>query len=114
MANSFLLSKPFVDRIRSTIARVDGTPLPGAGGKKQPAVFEDMGAAAPKAPKTFRIATFDGTWNKGASKNVTVVATGRTVPAMNLFADVNSIGDAGVNCAIAKDGGAWFLIAAEC
>lgn len=111
MANSFLLSKPFVDRIRSTIARVDGTPLPGAGGKKQPAVFEDVG---PAAPKTFRIGTFDGSWNKGASKNVTVVATGRTVPAMNLFADVNSDGGADVNCAIAKDGGVWFLIASEC
>jgi hypothetical protein len=41
MAQSFLLGENFVNKIRSTIDRVDGTPLPGAGGAKRPAILED-------------------------------------------------------------------------
>lgn len=41
MADSFLLSQPFVDKLRSTIERVDGTPLPGAGGTKRGPILED-------------------------------------------------------------------------
>lgn len=122
MADSFLLSQPFVDKLRSTIERVDGTPLPGAGGTKRAALLEDPGTTAPAA-KIFRIATFDGSWNKGASKTVTfqnaaeggtLTATSTTATATNLFADVNSDGNSGVHCAIAKAGSAWFLIASEC
>ena len=112
MAQSFLLGENFVNKIRSTIDRVDGTPLPGAGGTKRPAIFEDN--PQQQASKTFRIATFDGSWNKGTSKTVTITATDATVTAVNLFADVNSDGNNGVNCGIAKDGGTWYLIASEC
>lgn len=110
MAQSFLLGENFVSKIRSTIDRVDGTPLPGAGGTKRPAILEDN----PQQGKTFRIGTFDGSWNKGSDKTVTFTSGGTTVTATNLFADVNSDGSNGVNCGIAKDGGTWYLIAAEC
>lgn len=122
MADSFLLSQPFVDKLRSTIERVDGTPLPGAGGTKRGPLLEDPGTTAPAA-KIFRIATFDGEWNKGSSKTVrlqdaaadgTLTPSTTTVSATNLFADVNSDGNDGVHCAIAKSGSAWFLIASEC
>lgn len=110
MAQSFLLSQNFVDRIRSTIERVDGTPIPGAGGVKRAAILEDPGVQA----KVFRIATFDGSWNKGTSKTVTFQSGGATATAVNLFADVNGEGSSGVSCAVAKDGSAWYLIASEC
>jgi hypothetical protein len=61
----------------------------------------------------FRICTFTGGWLKGANKTVTFkyqTSTPNTVTATNLFADVPASGD----CAIAREGGTWFLIAAEC
>jgi hypothetical protein len=111
MAQSFLLGENFVSKIRSTIDRVDGTPLPGAGGTKRPVILEDN---QQQGSKTFRIGTFDGSWNKGSDKTVTFTSGGTTVTATNLFANVNSDGSSGVNCGIAKDGGTWYLIAAEC
>lgn len=115
MAQSFLLGPTFVDKIRSTIERVDGTALPGAGGTKRGPILEDN-APQQGSSKNFRIATFDGSWNKGTSKTVTFANSGTsaTATAVNLFADVNSDGDSDVNCAVAKDGPAWYLIASEC
>lgn len=112
MVDSFLLSQPFVQKIRSTIERVNGTPLPGAGGVKRGPILEDPGVQT--LGKVFRIATFDGSWNKGTSKTVTFQSGGATATAVNLFADVNTAADSGVNCAVAKDGAVWFLIASEC
>jgi hypothetical protein len=63
--------------------------------------------------KIFRVCTFTGAWAKGDSKTVTFKyqsSTPNTVSASNLFANVPASGD----CAIARDGTAWFLIAAEC
>jgi hypothetical protein len=63
--------------------------------------------------KVFRVCTFTGAWTKGSSKTVTFKyqsSTPNTVSASNLFANVPASGD----CAIARDGTAWFLIAAEC
>ena len=66
--------------------------------------------------KTFRICTFTGSWSKTAANTVTFrsqTTTPNTVVATNLFA---TIADAAGSrsCAIAKEGTAWFLIAAEC
>jgi hypothetical protein len=62
----------------------------------------------------FRICTFSAVWNKGSSKTVTFkYGSTATASAMNLFANVPApTGTA--HCAIARDGTAWFLIAAEC
>lgn len=62
--------------------------------------------------KTFRIATFTGAWAINASKVVTFkyqTATPNTAVAVNLFFPVPAPSGA-TNCAIAKDGTAWFLI----
>jgi hypothetical protein len=62
--------------------------------------------------KTFRICTFTGDWPIGVSKVVTFkyqAATPNTALALNLFFPLNSPSASG-DCAIAKDGNAWFLI----
>lgn len=61
--------------------------------------------------KAFRIATFSGAWSIGATKTVTfkyATATPNTASALNLFFPVTGSGTS--DCAIAKDGTAWFLI----
>ncbi len=64
----------------------------------------------------FRMGTFTGAWSKNSAKTVTfrgVTSTPNTASATNLFAAVPAPASSG-NCAIAKDGTAWYLIAAEC
>lgn len=68
--------------------------------------------------KAFRICTYTATsaWTKGTSKTVEFryqTTTPNTAVATNLFANVGTA-SSGVACAIARDGTAWFLIAAEC
>jgi hypothetical protein len=61
--------------------------------------------------RVFRIGTFSGAWNIGASKTVTFkyqTTTPNTVSAVNLFFPVTLTGAR--DCAIAKDGTAWFLV----
>lgn len=71
----------------------------------------------PEAPrKVFRICTFTGSWSKDATKTVTLkynATTPNTFVARNLFAAIGS-STATRNCAIAREGTAWYLIAAEC
>ena len=62
--------------------------------------------------KVFRIATFAGAWPTGVEKVVTFkyqTATPNTASAMNLFFPITKTAAAG-DCAIAKDGNAWFLV----
>lgn len=69
------------------------------------------------SPKLFRICTFTGSWTKNTAKVVTFkyqTSTPNTATATNLFATVANTATNTVNCAIARDGTAWFLIAAEC
>lgn len=64
-----------------------------------------------RMPKPFRVCTFTGAWSIGSSKTVTFkyqTATPNTASATNLFFPVTST--AQLDCAIAKDGTAWFLI----
>ena len=66
--------------------------------------------------KVFRVCTFTGAWEINSAKTVTfrnVTSTPNTAAAVNLFAAIPSRASAR-NCAIAKDGTAWYLIAAEC
>lgn len=68
------------------------------------------------ASKVFRVCTFTGAWSINTAKTVTfrnVTSTPNTVSATNLFAAVAARPSAR-NCAIAKDGTAWYLIAVEC
>lgn len=66
--------------------------------------------------KTFRICTFTGSWSIGTIKTVTFkyqTNTPNTVSASNLFASIGTA-TSSRNCAIAREGTAWYLIAAEC
>lgn len=70
----------------------------------------------PQQRKAFRVATFSGAWSIGATKTVTFkyqTATPNTAVALNLFANVPAPSGSG-DCAIAREGTAWFLIAAVC
>jgi hypothetical protein len=66
--------------------------------------------------KVFRVCTFTGAWAINTAKVVTfrnVTSTPNTVSVTNLFAAIPARGSAR-NCGIARDGTAWYLIAAEC
>lgn len=68
-------------------------------------------APGPAASKVFRVCTFTGEWGKGSNKVVTfrnVTTVPNTVVATNLFYDLPDNGE--TDCAIAKDGTAWYLV----
>jgi len=92
------------ERIANVVRAAELTPTPGRGLK-----FEAIQQSASR--KTFRMATFTGAWPKGTAKAVS--AGGASINATNLFAAIGTAAGAR-NCAIARDGGAWYLIAAEC
>ena len=61
--------------------------------------------------KTFRVCTFTGAWSINATKTVTFrnqTATPNTVAAVNLFYTLPDNGTS--DCAIAKEGTAWYLV----
>jgi hypothetical protein len=63
--------------------------------------------------KIFRVCTFTGSWAIGSAKTVTfrnVTNTPNTVSAVNLFFPISSAPTATINCAVAKDGTAWYLV----
>jgi hypothetical protein len=75
-------------------------PMPGGGGK------------------VFRVCTFTGAWSKNDAKVVTfrgVTSTPNTAVAQNIFVTISgTTATTTKNCAIARDGTAWYLISAEC
>jgi hypothetical protein len=63
--------------------------------------------------KVFRVATYTGAWSIGSAKTVTFknqTNTPNTVSATNLFFPVASTAAGSRDCAVAKDGTAWYLI----
>jgi hypothetical protein len=67
----------------------------------------------PMPGKVFRVCTFTGGWGKTSDKTVTLRNQTATLVATNLFADIVTATSSRA-CAVAKDGTAWYLIAAEC
>jgi len=109
MTRGFLISDGLHRDIKRTIARVDGMP-DGSGPTKIPTRFESLPALT---AKVFRICTFTGAWAIGGTKSVTfknVTTTPNTVSVTNLFFPITSTATITTNCAIAKDGTAWYLI----
>ena len=108
MANGYLIGESLLSRIRTTVDRVDGMPSR-VGEASIPTRLQST-------EKVFRICTFTGPWAKNATKTVTFksqTTAPNTVVATNLFATITTAAGSR-NCAIAKEGTAWFLIAAEC
>jgi hypothetical protein len=94
------------ERIANVVRATELTPTRG-----RPLSFEAMPPSASR--KTFRIATFTGAWSINGTKTVTLRGSTATLSAVNLFAEITAPSGA-KNCAVAKDGTAWYLIAAQC
>jgi hypothetical protein len=112
MSEGFLIGPNLRQEIRLLVDErrnaVRGSPI-----TRIEARFEDRPQFA-AAAAAFRIGTFSGEWNKGSQKTVTYkYGSTATVSVTNLFADIPAPAGGG-DCAIARDGTAWFLIAAEC
>jgi hypothetical protein len=97
-------TRPAAERIAKVVRTVEG------GDRDQPGI--SYGSALGVASKTFRVCTFTGAWSLNGTKTVTMRDSTATLAAVNLFAAVSNT--ATKNCAIAKDGTAWYLIAAQC
>ena len=99
------------ERIAAVVRQVEGGNRDGA-----PLTFGRVDT--PGGGKVFRMCTFTGTWAIDTPKTLTfrgVTATPNTVVAYNVFAVITTAGTAtSTPCAIAKDGTAWYLIAARC
>ena len=89
------------ERIANVVRTVELVPTPG-----RPLSFEQMAVASTR--KTFRMATFTGAWSINSAKVVTLRGSTATLSATNLLLNVPSAGTR--NCAIARDGTAWYLV----
>jgi hypothetical protein len=92
-------------RIADAVRTVEG------GNREQPGLTFDH--PLPGGAKVFRVCTFTGAWSIGATKTVTFknqTNTPNTAVAVNLFFPLSAATNATTDCAIAKDGTAWFLI----
>jgi len=102
-------TRPAAQRIAEAVRKVEG------GNRDQPPFgFEHPQVAS--VAKVFRVCTFTGAWSKNTDKTVTFkyqTSTPNTAAASNLFADLGAA-ESSRNCAIAREGTAWYLIAAEC
>lgn len=110
---AYVLGEQYKQRVDHALRVVEGMPSQG-GVFKIPTRFETL--QQPGGEKQFRICTFTGSWSINATKTVTfrgVTSTPNTVAAVNLFADI-ATSSSSRTCAIAKDGTAWYLIAAQC
>jgi hypothetical protein len=100
-ATSF--TRPAAERIARVVRKVE------AGDRKENALsFQRVGGGG---GKVFRICTFAGAWDIGSAKTVTFknqTTTPNTVSATNLFWPVPDGEER--DCAIAKDGTAWYLL----
>lgn len=96
-------TRPAADRIAKVVRRVEQ----GDRGA-EPLTFGRVGGGG---RKVFRICTFTGSWDIDTMKAVTfrnVTTTPNTLSATNLFFDIPD--DGTKNCAVGKDGTAWYLI----
>ena len=108
-SGKYLIGESLREKLKSTISKVDSLSF-GGPVSRIPTVFDE---GTPSNPRVFRVCTFTGSWAINTEKAVTfrgVTTTPNTVSAMNLFTDFTQT-TATVNCAIAKDGTAWYLIA---
>lgn len=107
----YFIGPQLLGEIRNTIQRVDAL-SPGAA-RPGRAVHQSLQQPVATVAQNFRIATFTGAWSIGSSKTVTFkyqTTTPNTVSATNLFFPIGVAPSVAKDCAIAKDGTAWYLI----
>lgn len=92
-------------RIASVVRSAELTPL-----ASQPLNFERVDFSK---SKIFRVGTFSGAWPVGTENTVTfrnATTAPNTVTVQNLFFDINFTPSGSPDCAIAKEGSAWYLV----
>ena len=100
-------TRPAAERIAKVVRTVEG-------GDRDtgPLTFGSRGVSG--NARLFRVCTYTGAWAIGSTAAVTFkhqTATPNTVSATNLFFPITNTATANArDCAIAKDGTAWFLI----
>jgi hypothetical protein len=113
MAEGYLIGPNLLGDIRRTIGAVEEMGMHGQPTRIQTR-FEEV--QYPQQ-KIFRIGTFTGAWAINGTNTVSLPVSGSTsvttVSATNLFASIGTASSSR-NCGIAKDGTAWYLIAAQC
>jgi hypothetical protein len=98
-------TKPAAERIAKVVRAVEG-------GDRDAGPLSFGARVGGVSGKVFRVCTFTGAWSIGDTKTVTFkyqTATPNTVAAVNLFFPFPAPA-AATDCAIAKEGTAWFLI----
>jgi hypothetical protein len=107
MSDRYVLTGGLLNKLRDTVRTVDGM----TGGEEEPTRVTFSEAAYANRP--IRIGTFGtAAWSINSSNTVTLTnvgVTGYTVLATNVFGSLPA-GGATQNCAVAKDGTAWYLI----
>lgn len=113
MATPVNFTRPAAERIARVVRVVEGGSRDSSG-----PLFDRPWSDDAATRKVFRVCTFTGSWSKLSAKVVTfygITTTPNTVTATNLFVDLSACGTATATaCAIARDGTAWYVIAAEC
>lgn len=110
MTRKYYVGPSLLSDIRRTISRVDEIPVDT---KVNEEPRHDVLSVS--EPKAFRVGTATGAWSKGSTATVTWIPGGAitsTMVATNLFASIANT--ATYNCAVARAGYTWYLIAAEC
>jgi hypothetical protein len=74
----------------------------------RPLTFDAIQQSASR--KVFRTGTFTGAWSIGHAKTVTMQGSTATLSAVNQFFPVTNTASGSRQCAIAKDGTAWYLV----
>lgn len=106
-----VFTRPAAERISKVVRTVE------AGDRRSNGL--SFGVVAGVDSKVFRVCTFTGSWSKDSAKVVTfrgITSTPNTAVAQNIFVTISGSTSTATtkSCAIAKDGTAWYLIAAEC
>jgi len=102
-------TRPAAERIAKVVRKVE------EGDRRAEPLRFGPRLAAPAAG-IIRVCTFTASWDKNTEQTITLkyqTTTPNTLVATNLFADIVTASTAS-NCAVARDGTSWFLIAAEC
>lgn len=99
-----VFTRPAAERIAAVVRTVEG-------GNRDGAALRFGARIAPKNVGQIRICTFTGAWSVETDKTVTFkhqTTTPNTVSASNLFWPIPNGPER--DCAIAKDGTAWYLV----
>jgi hypothetical protein len=106
-----------VDFTRGAAERIAAVVRLVEGGNRDGAPLRFGKVVEPGVGKTFRMCRYSSAWSIDSTATLTfrnVTSTPNTVIAHNVFATIGLGTATASDCAIAKDGTAWYLIAARC